>query len=136
MKLSLFVLTGLLGMMTLSSCTAARGPEYALGIYEKDSPAVVLRAHLQNIENIDAAGGNTESLRREVEKMTVRYPNFLEAYYASAVFARCRKELEANFVPSFLQRVDEIPKTASEKPQERFLLERFDPEAADVYTLT
>jgi crotonobetaine/carnitine-CoA ligase len=40
-----------------------------------------------------------------------------------ALFALCRMKLEANFVPSYLQVVDEIPKTASEKPQERFLKE-------------
>lgn len=44
---------------------------------------------------------------------------------AAALFARCRTTLEANFVPSYLQVVDEIPKTASEKPQERFLLDAF-----------
>jgi crotonobetaine/carnitine-CoA ligase len=42
-----------------------------------------------------------------------------------SVFAHCRRGLEANFVPSWLQVLDEIPKTASEKPQERFLLDRF-----------
>jgi crotonobetaine/carnitine-CoA ligase len=52
----------------------------------------------------------------------------------SSVFAACRAGLESNFVPSYLQVVDEIPKTASEKPQERFLLERFDPGAHDVFT--
>lgn len=52
---------------------------------------------------------------------------------AQKVFERCRQELEANFVPSYLQVVDEIPKTASEKPQERFLLERFAPDAEGVY---
>jgi crotonobetaine/carnitine-CoA ligase len=55
-------------------------------------------------------------------------------FTAAAVFAKCRKDLEANFVPSYLQVVDEIPKTASEKPQERFLLERFDPKAENIYT--
>jgi crotonobetaine/carnitine-CoA ligase len=45
------------------------------------------------------------------------------------VFAACRHSLEPNFVPSYVQMVEEIPKTASEKPQERFLLERFDPRA-------
>jgi crotonobetaine/carnitine-CoA ligase len=49
------------------------------------------------------------------------------------VFASCRQGLEPNFVPSYLQVVDEIPKTASEKPQERFLLERFAPDAPDVF---
>jgi crotonobetaine/carnitine-CoA ligase len=51
----------------------------------------------------------------------------------ASVFAKCRRDLEANFVPSFLQVVEEIPKTASEKPQERFLLERFEPGAPGVY---
>jgi len=50
------------------------------------------------------------------------------------VFAHCREQLESNFVPSYLQIVDEIPKTASEKPQERILLERFDPNAPGVHT--
>jgi len=48
------------------------------------------------------------------------------------VFHWCRARLESNFVPSYLQLVDEIPKTASEKPQERFLLEAFAPDAANV----
>jgi crotonobetaine/carnitine-CoA ligase len=51
----------------------------------------------------------------------------------ASVFATCVRGLEANFVPSYLQVVDEIPKTASEKPQERFLLERFAPDADGVY---
>jgi crotonobetaine/carnitine-CoA ligase len=50
------------------------------------------------------------------------------------VFAACRERLEANFVPTYLQVVTEIPKTASEKPQERFLLERFAPDGAGVHT--
>jgi crotonobetaine/carnitine-CoA ligase len=57
-----------------------------------------------------------------------------EAADAASVFTTCRERLEANFVPTYLQVVDEIPKTASEKPQERLLLQRFDPDADDVYT--
>jgi crotonobetaine/carnitine-CoA ligase len=51
----------------------------------------------------------------------------------AALFAACREGLEANFVPSYLQVVDQIPKTASEKPQERFLLDRFGVDAPDVF---
>jgi crotonobetaine/carnitine-CoA ligase len=51
----------------------------------------------------------------------------------SAVFARCRAELEPNFVPSLLQIVDEIPKTASEKPQDRFLIDALRSPDAEVY---
>jgi crotonobetaine/carnitine-CoA ligase len=52
----------------------------------------------------------------------------------ASIFAACRRRLEPNFVPSYLQVVDEIPKTASEKPQERLLLERFDAGASGIYT--
>lgn len=52
----------------------------------------------------------------------------------AVIFAHCRRGLEANAVPSWLQIVDEIPKTASEKPQERFLLERFAPDAPGVWS--
>lgn len=52
---------------------------------------------------------------------------------ARAVFAHCRAGLEPNFVPGYLQLLDEIPKTASEKPQERFLLELFRPDADGVF---
>jgi crotonobetaine/carnitine-CoA ligase len=52
----------------------------------------------------------------------------------ASVIELCRRGLEPNFIPSHLQVVDEIPKTASEKPQERFLRERFAIGAEGVYT--
>ncbi len=55
---------------------------------------------------------------------------------ARSVFNKCRKDLESNFVPSYLQVVGEIPKTASEKPQERFLLNEFSEEADNIFTET
>ena len=56
------------------------------------------------------------------------------SFDAQAIFAACRKTLDANCVPRFLQLVIEIPKTASEKPQERFLLEAFDPAAPNIHS--
>ncbi len=56
------------------------------------------------------------------------------AFDPASVFATCRKGLEPNFVPSYLQVVGEIPKTASEKPQERFLAERFAPDGPEIVT--
>ncbi len=50
-----------------------------------------------------------------------------------SVFEACREGLESNFVPSYLQVLPEIPKTVSEKPQERFLLERFAPDGVGVH---
>ena len=51
------------------------------------------------------------------------------------IFDICRAKLESNYVPSYLQIVDEIPKTASEKPLERFLLESFDTDADNVINI-
>ncbi len=56
------------------------------------------------------------------------------AFDVADVFKACRAGLESNFVPSYLQVVDAIPKTASEKPQERYLLDRFAPDAAGIHT--
>lgn len=50
-----------------------------------------------------------------------------------SIFAWCRRRLEANMVPSFLMAVVELPKTASEKVQPRFLIERFHNRDARVY---
>jgi crotonobetaine/carnitine-CoA ligase len=50
-----------------------------------------------------------------------------------AVFAICREKLDRNSVPDFIQVIDEIPKTASEKPQERFLVEAFEANPGDVH---
>lgn len=54
------------------------------------------------------------------------------AFDAADVFAWCHSKLESSFVPSYLQVLEEIPKTASEKPQERFLLEAFAVDAPNV----
>jgi crotonobetaine/carnitine-CoA ligase len=52
------------------------------------------------------------------------------------VFRACREKLDKNSVPDYLQVLDEIPKTASEKPQERFLIEAFKSHPEDVYSAT
>lgn len=49
------------------------------------------------------------------------------------LFAWAVQHLENNMVPSYIQIVDKIPKTASEKPQERFLIEKFNQEPNSVY---
>jgi len=56
-----------------------------------------------------------------------------DRFEPGAVYAVCREKLDANSVPDFIQLVPEIPKTASEKPQERFLLEDLDIQADNVF---
>lgn len=43
----------------------------------------------------------------------------------AAIYEKCKKELTANFIPSYLQILDELPKTISEKPLDRILKEKF-----------
>jgi crotonobetaine/carnitine-CoA ligase len=47
----------------------------------------------------------------------------LDKFDVQGLYQTCRARLEANFVPSFIQLLNQIPKTASEKPQDRFLVE-------------
>jgi crotonobetaine/carnitine-CoA ligase len=50
------------------------------------------------------------------------------------LYRHCRAHLESNSVPGFIQIMNEIPKTASEKPQERFCLDFFRDHPEAVYT--
>ena len=50
------------------------------------------------------------------------------------LFAICRAQLEANFVPSYIQVLAQIPKTASEKPQDRYLVEALKSNPDTVHT--
>lgn len=52
----------------------------------------------------------------------------------ASIFAACHRGLAPNAVPSYLHVVSEIPKTLSEKPQKRLLLESFDPHNPNVFT--
>jgi crotonobetaine/carnitine-CoA ligase len=52
-----------------------------------------------------------------------------------SLFAWASQRLEPNMVPSFLHIVPAIPKTASEKPQERFLVEMFNSGEATIHTI-
>jgi crotonobetaine/carnitine-CoA ligase len=55
---------------------------------------------------------------------------------AEDLFRHCRVVLESNFVPGYIQVMEEIPKTASEKPQERFCVEHFKTNPDRVFTET
>ncbi|HKR16530.1 class I adenylate-forming enzyme family protein [Rhizorhapis sp.] len=50
------------------------------------------------------------------------------------VFRWAHAKLERNMVPRFLHVVEQIPKTASEKPQERFLIDEFASGKAKIFT--
>ncbi len=49
------------------------------------------------------------------------------------IYEKCRQDLEPNFIPSYLQLVDEIPKTISEKALSRVLRGDFQPDGEGIY---
>lgn len=71
------------------------------------------------IYGIPAANG----VAGEKDIVAAVVPKDMDEFDAQQIFQLCRDQLEANAVPSYLQVVAQIPKTASEKPQERFLVE-------------
>ena len=72
----------------------------------------------------------------EKDPVAAVVPKNPASFDAQALFKACRKKLEANFVPRYIQVLEQIPKTASEKPQERFLLEAFERHPNQVHTET
>ena len=60
-------------------------------------------------------------------------PKDVTTFRPQALFQSCRQRLEANFVPSYVQVLSQIPKTASEKPQDRFLIEALESNPGSVH---
>ncbi|MBB5465001.1 crotonobetaine/carnitine-CoA ligase [Paraburkholderia sp. CI2] len=61
-------------------------------------------------------------------------PRHAAGFDPQQVFRACRAKLEASSLITWLQVVPEIPKTASEKPLERFLVEMFEARRDNVFT--
>jgi len=92
-------------------------------------------AELNNLSDVYVYGvaskGGTPG-EKDVVAAVVPKPG--KTFKPDDIFTVCREKLESNFVPSYLQVVTEIPKTASEKPQERFLLALFSEDPDSVFT--
>jgi carnitine-CoA ligase len=56
-----------------------------------------------------------------------------DAFDPTSLFERCARVLERSHVPDYIQVVDELPRTASEKVQTRFLIAALDASAPGVY---
>lgn len=70
----------------------------------------------------------------EKDVVAVVVPRTQAQFSPEKLFQRCRAALEANFIPTYIQVMREIPKTASEKPQERFCLADFNAYPERVFT--
>jgi acyl-CoA synthetase (AMP-forming)/AMP-acid ligase II len=87
----------------------------------------VLDVHIYGVRARSGAPGETDIVAavvvRDKEHVNVR-----------SLWERCQRQLERSHVPDFIQVVDELPKTASEKVQARFLAEKLDPSDRYVFT--
>ncbi|BAL24207.1 AMP-binding protein [Azoarcus sp. KH32C] len=81
------------------------------------------------VYGIDAASGAPG----EKDVVAAIVPEAGVEFAPDALFRLCREKLDSSSVPSYLQVVAEIPKTASEKPQERFLKDAFKAAGAEIH---
>ncbi len=98
-----------------------------------DSIEKIIAEHPQ-VNDVYVYGINAESgAPGEKDIVAAVVASSLKYFDPVSLFTACKSKLEANSVPSYIQLVDEIPKTASEKPQERFLKELFDTQSERVF---
>jgi acyl-CoA synthetase (AMP-forming)/AMP-acid ligase II len=86
----------------------------------------VLDVHVYGIPARSGAPGESDL----VAAIVAADPERLDA---AALFARCAGRLERAYVPDFIQVLDELPKTATEKVQTRLLVQAFDPSSPRVF---
>ena len=86
----------------------------------------VLDVHVYGVPARSGAPGESDV----VAAIVAADPDRLDA---AALFARCAARLERASVPDFIQVLDELPKTATEKVQTRLLVQAFDPSSPRVY---
>ncbi len=90
------------------------------------NPAFVERAIAAHpeVDDVFVYGIDSDNgVAGEKDVVAAVVPRHPEAFDPAALFAYLCRELDANALPALLQIVDEIPKTASEKPQERYCRE-------------
>ncbi|MFG2250143.1 AMP-binding protein [Spirillospora sp. NPDC048823] len=101
------------------------------------APAVVEKvvAECPDVDDVHVYGVPAASgAPGEKDVVAAAVPRDRAAFDPQSVFRACRAGLEPGAVPTYVQVLDQIPKTASEKPQERFLLEAFEHDPDSVHT--
>lgn len=86
----------------------------------------VLDVHVYGVPAATGAPGESDV----VAAVVVRDPARLDV---PALFSRCAGRLERQHVPDYVQVLDELPKTATEKVQTRLLVASFDPASPAVH---
>ena len=100
------------------------------------NPAFVEKAvaEFEDVDDVYVYGVPSKSgAPGEKDVVAAVVPKDRDSFKPQALHKHCKSKLEANFVPSYIQVLDEIPKTASVKPQDRFLVELLQKRPADVY---
>src|SRR5258706_10714845 len=99
------------------------------------NPAFVEKAiaEMPDVDDVYVYGVPSRSgVPGEKDPVAAVVPKNRERFDPQALFRACRERLESNFVPRYVQLLEQIPKTASENPQERFLIEAFETQPQSV----
>ncbi len=99
-------------------------PEYVEGVISEHSD--VSDVCVYGVKAVSGAPGESD-LVAAIVPTEEKVPDI------KGIFDLCLKGLERNSVPSYIQIVQEIPKTGSEKNLDRFLREEFRPEVDGIY---
>lgn len=89
----------------------------------------VLDVHIYGVPSRTGAPGESDLVAAVV-------PRDAGALDIAALFARCAARLERAYVPDYVQVMDALPKTATEKVQQSELARSFDPQALNVFART
>jgi crotonobetaine/carnitine-CoA ligase len=76
---------------------------------------------------------STNGTPGEKEVVAAIVPKDRSGFNPENIYKICRQKLEPSQIPAYLQVLDVIPKTASEKPQDRFLIELFQTQPATIF---
>lgn len=101
-------------------------PEYIESIIAKESS--VSEVGVYGIPAVSGAPG-------ESDLVAAVAPFEGKAIDVASIFKLCKKELPKNMIPSYIQVLDELPKTISQKLLDRVLKEKFDPNAKNVFKM-
>jgi crotonobetaine/carnitine-CoA ligase len=86
----------------------------------------IVDVHVYGVPSRAGAPGETDIVAAVVARD-------LATFDVEAVFARCAARLERSHIPDFIQVVEDLPRTASEKVQARFLAEQVRQSALNVF---
>ncbi|WP_296657285.1 class I adenylate-forming enzyme family protein [Paraburkholderia sp.] len=105
------------------------------GEFINTAPIEKVIAELSDVADVYVYGVKAASgAPGEKDMVAAVVPTQIDTFDPQLVFRTCREKLDSSSVMSWVQVLDEIPKTASEKPVDRFLIQMFEERRNKVFS--